>query len=102
MISRATRDQPSPAAPVRMAQTTTTSSTSTATATVTGASRVGRGCLSTEDTGSSAGLAGLAHRVRDRAHQVDDPRPPARGEVVVERYDIAGLHGLQRLPARPR
>ena len=35
-------------------------------------------------------------------HEVDDPRPPARGDVVAHRDDAAVLDRRDRAPARPR
>jgi hypothetical protein len=45
MISRATRVQPIPAAPINVAPTITAASTTSATAIVTGVNRLGRGSL---------------------------------------------------------
>src|SRR5256885_1547488 len=39
--------------------------------------------------------------LRDDAREVDDARPPARRDTVVDRHDAVAPHGGHLLPARP-
>src|SRR5216683_8214255 len=47
-------------------------------------------------------LLELQYVRRDRLQEVDEPRAPARSDVVVDLHDLARLHRADHAPARPR
>src|SRR6266849_6657351 len=44
----------------------------------------------------------LLHVRRDRLQEIDEPRAPARSDVVIDLHDLARLDRADHAPARPR